>query len=51
MKNKFQSFYGNIKEYFLKYEKAYIKPELDKLEDKKKDLIRERIDCLKKYIK
>ena len=51
LKNKFQLFYGNIKEYFLKYEKAYIKPELDKLEDKKKDLIKERIDYLKKILK
>jgi len=51
LRNNFKMCYQNIKEYFLKYEESYIKPELDKLEDKKKDLIKERIDYLKKYLK
>jgi hypothetical protein len=54
LNSNFQSFNKNMKEYFSKYEKLYINPELDKLEDKKKDLIKEKIvnfkSCLKKIL-
>ena len=54
LNSNFQLFNKNIKEYFSKYETLYINPELDKLEDKKKDLIKEKIvnfkSCLKKIL-